>query len=315
MEMAPRWYNPVLLFIGFALLVNTTASFVGHAFAHASHRPIIAAAACFDMIVLVPAMYYWLVVRRGGQPVATVLGMFCLCAVRASFVFPGVVRSELVVAGAEIGVFAFLFYRVNRALRRGRAFYLRGDITQQLEAAAREMIPVEKAAKVIACEGAIFYYAFFSWGARPHIPAGSQSFSTHKQTGFVGLLWALSALSLIEVPLVHVMVHQWSRGVAWTLTGLGVYGIVWVVALARSVVLHPLRLCGEFLEIRKGFLWSLRIPLREIVTVQRVSGPPCSRRRRGYLRAALGADPQFLVALQSPLMAQGPYGLSKQVDL
>ena len=189
------------------------------------------------------------------------------------------------------------------------------DILERLGAAAREIIPVEQAAKMIACEAAMFYYAFFSWRARPHSPAGSRSFSVHKQTGFTALLGVLAALSLIEIPLMHLVARRWSRSAAWILTALGIYGFLWVIALSRSLVLQPLRLSEESLDVRKGFLWSLQIPLSEILAMRRLTSPAPHRRQLGYLHAALGADPQFLIDLHNPLTAQGLYGFRKQVHM
>ncbi len=51
-------------------------------------------------MVLVPAMYYFLVARAEGRPLASVIAVFCLSALRAATVFPEIFRREFAAAGA-----------------------------------------------------------------------------------------------------------------------------------------------------------------------------------------------------------------------
>ncbi|MGI4830289.1 MAG: hypothetical protein ACRYFU_19110 [Janthinobacterium lividum] len=57
----------MMLFVALVLVINATASVLVHHHLDIRVAHLISYAACFDMTVTIPALYYLLVVRRGTQ--------------------------------------------------------------------------------------------------------------------------------------------------------------------------------------------------------------------------------------------------------
>jgi hypothetical protein len=87
---------------------------------------------------------------------------------------------------------------------------------------------------------------------------------------------------------------------------------LWVLEFARSVVLRPILVTRDEIQVRKGLQWQLEIPRAHIECIEfgKVSTPP--KGARDHLRTAPGR-PNVLVELRAPLRAVGPYGVTRDV--
>jgi hypothetical protein len=222
-------------------------------------------AAVFDMTVTVTALYYWMVVRRGLRPASSMILVAMLGLFRASLAFPGVVPGRFrIAAGAECAAVFF----------------------------ARDLIFGELA---------VFYYAF-AWWARPEVPAGAETFTLHRKSGFGDLLTMLGLASLLEIVPVHLVLHRWSAPAAWIATGLGIYGTLWCVAIARSLNLRPSYVTADEAVIRFGLLFSLRIPAGAIASVG-------SRVQAGMRPVPRGSEPNVCIEFTGPLEVRRILGI------
>ena len=115
------------------------------------------------------------------------------------------------------------------------------------------------------------------------------------------MLWALVALSVAELLVVHLLVALlWSKAVAIALTVLTLATIAWLVAFIRSFGRFPVRVDGERLVMRVGFLSGIDVAKAEVAAVRRdFSGP--ETKAPGILNLALLAFPNVLVELRSPV--------------
>jgi len=270
--------RPQLTFLALALTIGVVAPLM------AAKHPRVAPAALFDMTVTVTALYYWLVVRPGLRPKASLIFVALLGLLRASFAFPALVRGrsliaaaiELAVVGALVGV-----------------------------PSLRGAIPVPGIQRVLAAELSVLYYAF-AFRARPDVPAGARPFTLHERSGIGDLLMALAPFSLLEIVPVHLLAAHWKVKLAWALTGVGLYGGVWAFALGRSFALRPGFVTGAEIVVRFGLLFSLRIPKDCVATVQR---EPIA----GAVRVARNAAPNLYLGFTRPLEAERMFGFTKRV--
>ena len=238
--MTARRIHPLAAFAALAVVVNFAVAAVAPLAATHPRGSLIAAGGLADLTIAIPALYYWLVVRTGTQPLITIAPVALLGYLKASWTFPGVAPGGAVVAGlCEIGVMAFIAHRVRRGVRLARG--ADGDVLARIGAAVFDLIPMRAAAKAAASEIAVFYYAFFSWRAKPE----AAGFTIHRETGFVTLLGVVAVASIGEATGMHLVLRRWSHVAAWVLTALSVYGAIWIVALARSIVLRPVLVTAD----------------------------------------------------------------------
>lgn len=286
--------DPRFTFAASALLINIAAS--------AIYRIVptrtVAFAASFDMCVTVTAVYYWILVRPGLQPKASLLLIAFLGLLRASIAFPGAIPGRLWLSSlAELALLAGLV----KMVRSGDG----GDPIERMRLSLGKILPSKIARNALAGELAILYYAF-AWRAKPHVPAGAVPFTLHKRSGFSDLIFFVALASLLEVVPVHLVVGQWSAVTAWVLTGVSLYAAIWAVALSRSFALRPCLLASDAIVLRFGLLLTRRIPLEEIACA---GSEPVA----GAYIVPRGTPADRFIRFRTPLEAERILGLKKRI--
>lgn len=290
--------RPQLLFLSLALCVNLAATLAVRAFP----SPKVQFGAILDMTLTVTGLYYWLVVRPGHRGKLSLAFIFLVGLLRASFAFPQVIpERELIAAASEVALAAAIFtaWRKSRNLTET-------DPVARLRQILAGILPSETAARALAAEFAVLYYAF-AWRAKPHVPDNAKPFTLHQRSGFGDILLFVGLASLLEIVPVHLVAARWNHTAAWILTALSLYGALWVVAIARSLTLRPALLTDEALTLRFGLLFNLEIP-RE--AIRAVSAQPLE----GATRIPCRADANLYLRLSRPLRAERILGLGKSVE-
>ncbi|MER1957196.1 MAG: hypothetical protein ABS942_07445 [Solibacillus sp.] len=103
---------------------------------------------------------------------------------------------------------------------------------------------------VLASEILVFYYAFLSWRK----PADATGFTVYKNTMYVPMLVMIFHAALFEAVAFHWFFHDRLPILAWVHTILSIYGIIFLIADARALVLNPTKLMGQKLYISNGLM-------------------------------------------------------------
>jgi hypothetical protein len=211
--------------------------------------------------------------------------------------------SKALVAGVcEVILIAFVVVQV-RGLKRTP------DPVESISIALRKIFPIPRVAAILATEFGIMYYALASWRARPHIPAGAQAFTIHKNAMHRDLLYAAALLSVIEIIPAHILINLWSPLWAWIATGVSLYAAVWLIGLARSIDLRPALASPEYLDIRYGLLFQLRIPRQMISQVRRAE--PADKESAVVLPRR--SEPNMCIEPTTALEAEKLFGIRRKV--
>ena len=296
--------------------------------ATAADASLLASAVTADLAVLVPVLY-WLLVVRGGAPRLSLVPVCLLSLFAAGALVPSEHHQalnalETAAIPLEIGLVGYLFWSVRRALRAEHAAAGESDgkgewdPLTRLQSAAKRLLGPGRGAEIVAFEATVLYFAFASWRRRAPEPAQNEVFITHHRKAlysmaFIGILIA----SPIELVPVHWLLGLWSETAAWIVTGLSIYGLVWLVGDYRAIVLGPSRLAdGKFL-FRLGLRWRADILLEQIRSCQKLSAADkeALKGRKDVLRATLLGEPSHLIELEAPIDCDGPYGLRRQTSL
>jgi hypothetical protein len=269
----------------------------------------------FDLLVTVPAAFYLVVVRPRGLSRLTLVPCVIASAWMGFLVLPPEHRQFLtaarfLIAPAELGLVGYGAVRAWRLLRSGA--HPGRDVPDAVRAGLREVVRFPAVADAVAAEVALFWFALLSWRSRPRLAPGAIAFTQHRKSGMMGIVGAVSFACAVEAVGVHLVAAQWSAKVAWVLTALSIYGVVWLVGLGRSVVLRPTVVEREGLRVRIGALYEAEVPFDAIAEVAAVRAGPANRRAPGYLHAALFAAPRLMIELKEPVEARGLYGNRKR---
>jgi len=282
-------------------------------------RPdIFAPAVTIDLTLGVTFAYWLLVVRRGRASMRSLLAVFIASAAATAVTLPPGHRAlarDVRYLGIpfEFAVLGLIVVGVRRTRRRLAQSGVELDVPERIRLVLGGSSMRSRVADVMAMEASVFYYALASWRRKPFVPSGALSFSYHRRNGYVGLLYAVLGIALVETAAVDLVVRVRHPVAANILLALGLFGVVWVLGMARGVRLRPVVVTREELLVRSGILWHLDVPRAQIARVHtgRVSAP--RKGTAGYLRGAPGT-PNVLIELAAPLTAHGPYGAEKRVE-
>jgi len=314
---------PLLLFASLATAVYAVAIHLCGRLPSIDGAGALAAGVTLDLAVLVPALWYVVVVRRTGVPWPTTVPVAIASLFAASRIVPpahhqtlGVL--ELAAVPLELGLLGYVGWKAAGAVRRARRG-ARGaaDPFTALRAAAHEAVPHPRIAGIAADELSVLYGGLLSWWAKP--PAGAAYFTAHRQNAWVsvvvGLLLALAA----ELFPVHILIARWSEVAAWIVTALSAYGGLWLLADLQAMRLRPTRLDEDGLVVRVGLRWEVPVAFEDVARIERVppgADPPARSRieRRRTLRLMPVGEPTHRIVVRAPVTARALYGFSRAVE-
>lgn len=293
-------------FIALALLINIVDGTLTRSATDPQHRLILASASCFDVVVVVLALYYWLLVRPRIRTISSMIMIGLLAVLRASFLFPNGGRAKMLVAGVcELGFIAILIIYVQQT--RKITPETDADPVAAIRTAVRRLLPLPVAVNAVTAELAILYYALFSWRAKPHIPANAQAFTNYKRIGRVDLLGVLPVACVLEIIPVHLLLERCNSAIAWTVTCLSAYAVIWVVGLARSFRLRPTFVTDHYVCLRYGLIFQLQAPWGRIACIRRAEA--------NDIRFAVPrkSEPSHCIEFVGEMTAEGLFGFQRRL--
>ena len=321
--MISRRFYPAAWFLPMAAALYAFCILSLHSQAFALRPDLISGAVTFDFTVSVPFLYWWFMVRKARWPALSILPVLVLCLLIASLLLPAEHRQPLrlaqyLVVFAELAALAAVTAKAVGATRAYRSRVQAGggddDPVELLRFSLRQALPVERVADVVADELALLYYALFSWRRRVTPRADEVAFSYHRESGYGSLLLTFTFVAAMELVGAHFLVSAWwGHRAAWVLTGLSLYGLVWLLGFYQAVRLRPVTVGSDSLRVRVGLRWSVRVPFDQIEAVLQPAADQAHQRGGDYLRAVALGEPQFILRLREPLTAHGLYGTSRRV--
>ena len=312
-QAIPRTW-PVLGFLsGLAMIYVASLYVVGTSeFDRGSALPV---AVTLDLTLIVPVLYYFLMVRRAGFPILSIVPVFVASVLVAAAILPDDRQQFLGMveyAGAAAEVF-LVIYVVRKALGFRRRIKEQGlqDPVVAIRRAFRDVLGDNRVVLFAAAEAAILYLALFSWRRQPEARAeGTRAYSYHRNSGWASMLMVLGFFMLFELFFVHIFLSRWTPVAAWIASGLGIYGFLWLLGDYRAMCLRPVVLEPRVLTVRIGLRWEMQIPLQAIERVwipSVLDKPP-----PGYLNAAVLKNPSVMIGLKEKATATGLFGMRRR---
>lgn len=147
----------------------------------------------------------------------------------------------------------------------------------------------------------------------PDIPPGAVAITTHERSGWGTVVACIVILICFEGIGVHLFVQQWSAKVAWTLTALDLYGILWLIGDYRALRLRPTLISPDRIELRHGRRFRATIQRDNIAAVENITDES-QWKKKGTVKLALLEAPRYLIRLREPVEAELPAGIKRKID-
>ncbi|QJD86109.1 hypothetical protein [Cohnella herbarum] len=320
----PKLQKSTLWFLAIAMLIAIADMFSVRVLLLAEEEPLLVYAVLFDFMLVIPFLYWLLVLRRKGKSIAKIMAFPLLGALAAWLIVPSAQRSmvwnaiwpvEALIIAAEV---AFIVYEIRIAYRVIKGFREAArhepDTAEALRMAVHDGLGRGKLASVILHDASLIYYLLFSWKRKRQTVTGDAAlFSYHKKTNQVLYSAIITKIILIEGVVVHLLVQQWSHWAAWILT----IADLWLLALiwgdCRASALQPVKVVNGTLRLRYGLRIQADIPLDAIAEIAsaREFHPDVQEQRNSAL-PILGI-PNVKIALKQPVNVNGLLFLPRKV--
>jgi hypothetical protein len=294
------------VFITLALLVNIVDSTLIRSAVDPHRQLVLAIASSFDLVVVVPALYHSLLVRTRIRTKSSMIMLTLLATMRASFLFPnGAGMKTIMAAVCELAFIAILGIHIQQTRKGTREES--ADPMAVIRRAVAALLPLPVAINALTAELTILYYAFCSWGAKPHIPANAQPFTNHKRAGRADLLALLPIVCVFEIIPVHLLLQRWNSALSWIATALSAYALTWRMGLARSFRLRPTLVAHDYMYLRYGLIFQLQVPRPLIACVR---GAEASDAQFAVPR---NSEPTHCIEFVRELTAEGLFGFQRRL--
>jgi hypothetical protein len=263
-----------------------------------------------DLAVLVPLVYFLVMVRNRGWSPITTIPVFLLSFGLALLIIPkdghGLLDSiGLVLPFIELGLLGYVGAKAIQVIKASKqANSANGDFYDSLRTVLSEVLEVRAVANALAYEIAVIYFAFSIRPART-----DPSFITyHTRSGYGAIVGAILMAACFELTAIHFLLRSWSTIAVVVHAALSLYAIIWLIGDYRAMTKRPHRIDSTGIRVRNGLRWNVEIEWTQIECVRRVRQTP---KADEYVNAVPFGSPRYVIELKTSQHALGPYGIEK----
>lgn len=278
-------------------------------------RPALPLGVTLDLLVVMPGLFYALVVRRYRLPAASVVGACGAGLALGYWMIPAGQQQYLRLADPALGLLealsaAWAVANLRRIARAYRAARQQGaNFMDNLAGAFQQVLG--RSLSPLVFEISVFRYALLGWWAAPEARAADVAFSSHRESGFPALAVMGSVALVVETAAVHLLASHWSPALALGLLVVDGYGLLVWTAHGHAVRLRPTLLTADEVIIRVGFFWKLAVPRAGLVAAEPLREVPAAGADVLNLAKLLFTTPNLLLTFAEPVEAAGPYGIRR----
>ena len=306
-----------VVYLAFVGCVVITSFLVVRSNGFAEHTDLLSLAVTLDIVLLVPGVYLLAAIRMGWRKV-TVIPVFVLSLACAHLVLPAsgehyLKYVEFALVPIELFVLAFVVIKARQLRHEYRAAKTESvDFLETIEQVLGRIIDHPRVVQIIATELSLIHYGLLSWRNRPRYTTGGGVFTYHEKSGNGLVLGVFLVLIAIEVPALHLLLGSKFPTLAWVLTALGLYGVVFILGDFNATRLRPIRIHDSKFDLKIGLRWRCTIPLSEIDDIEATTFD--IEDRDGLLNCVVIGNQNLVIRLKRPHTATGIYGFEREFD-
>jgi hypothetical protein len=298
----------VLWFSSVVMLFLSVEYWIIHSYFFNEAPELYSLGVAIDITVGIPALFYFLVVRPRKYSAFSLLPVFFLSLAIATFIIPSAHQQFLdsekkLIPLIEAALIVYVFTKIPGFLKR----YKEGKRNQYFLSDALESASGNnRIVRILLAELLVVYLAFAGWFKKPPMNESVANFTYHRKSAYSAILATMTLLLIVETVGLHLVLMHWSVIAANILTGLSIYGLIWLIGDYHAIRLHPVIVTEDKLFLRIGIRWSATIPINEIAEVE--IGGKAPGKSKNYLRASV-LWPRVVIHLRNPIAVKGLFGI------
>lgn len=271
-----------------------------------------------DLVLLAPLLYF-LAIRKTKISKLSIIPIFILCTFLASKILPiehqGLLNlTKWLLFPIEIFVLGYFIIQVKRIRSKFSTHEKKEQsFLETLQLSLEEVMGKSIVSRLFTSEISLFYYCLFAWRNPLEVPENTTGFTLHKRAAYGMIVGVFFFIILIETLAMHLLIAQWSNTIAWVLSALSVYSLLFLFADYIAIRKRLTYFTNHQLHLNIGIRWRAIIKRQNIKSIQLKPGH--LQAQEGLLRGELFGSPNVLIEFIHPVEFTGYYGIKKQVKL
>ncbi len=258
-----------------------------------------------DALLVLPLLCL-LCIKNKKQAAIKALVMICLAVMIGSYIIPESSKFiwHYLESGRYLILALFLLFEITAIVTVFLAIKVALNQGEDPDEAVSQ--PIQKwlgeglVGKVLEFEARVWAYALFAKNISAAQFKGEQHFSYHNKDGAQSNSLSFVILILIELPLVHVLVHFiWSPMAALVLTLLTLFTLLLFIADYKAMSRRPISINHEKLIVRNGVFAPLEITLHQIDQIE--TNQVYIPRNKYCKRYNYSGIPNIVITLNQPI--------------
>jgi hypothetical protein len=269
-----------------------------------------------DIVVILPILFYFLIVRPLKLNPTLILSIYILSAWAAYFILPKTQHFYLnyvwhSLAFVEIGLMIWAFSKIKSIIKTYKSlsfnsfdFYF--NLKKSLELAIGNTIFT----RVLAAEIATIRYGLLFF-IQPKIEAlpHQKIFSVHKKSAYTTIWAVLLFVGFVELFALHFLFQKFGNTVVLIADILSIYMLIFMVADLMALLRRPILVDNQQLIIRNSLRWYSNVDIDNIEKIESIGHIPADKHIKKV--ATLG-EPNVLLTLKESVELTGFYGMRFQ---
>ncbi|MFC5702872.1 hypothetical protein ACFPVX_16415 [Cohnella faecalis] len=283
-------------------------------------------AVLFDFMLVVPALYWFLMVKKSGKKRSRVLLIPGIGAIVAWLALPAAARAAVWQAAAPMEAFIIAFeaaiigYEIRLVYRAIRQFRTEkrktADTAEALRTSIVHAAGTGKIASVMLHDISMVYFLIFSWRRkRPASQTAEAGFFTYHR----GNQWiypaVITKIVLFETVGLHLLVQMWSPVAAWIVTALDAWLIALLWADYRASALQPVKVEEDVLKLRYGLRIQADVPLASIASIAKRGEAAMDEKKSKDEIGPLYGSGNVRIELKAPIRVEGLLFLPREATI
>ncbi|MEH7009458.1 hypothetical protein V7087_01355 [Neobacillus niacini] len=140
-------------------------------------------------------------------------------------------------------------------------------------------------------------------------------FTYHKESGYIGFVWAMVAVMVLETAGVSYLLYKWSPILHWIHLILSISVIVFLIVDLRAVIRNPIIIKNNELSLKIGIRSRVTIPTENIKELKSGSLYQEDRKNKEVFDLSLFSfdDPIFELVLDQPIEFKALFGQKRGI--
>lgn len=273
-----------------------------------------------DLLIILPILYYFLIIRRLKQHILTLVFGVSLSITVAHFILPQthyfiIAYAEKLLIVIEILFVAYVLIKLKSIIQEYQLLNtVRQDFVSNIKKSFQKHISTSPLINFLVSELIILRYGLFFW-LQAKKEVADNDFTMHQNSGFIALFSVLIFVSGIECFVAHLLVSSYNQTAAWILTAIGVYSSIFLVAHLFAVIDQRVSIETDKILVRVGLFWDFEIKKKDIAQVEMIK-KDIGKTTKEQLNTSklLLTQPNIVIYLTEKHSVSGIYGMTKEVN-